>query len=339
MSPTTKGGRKVALVTGGSRGIGRGIVLRLAREGYDVAFTYREEAEAARRTAEGVVSSGGRAFYRAVDAQRSEAAADFVSAAGEEFGRLDAVVANAGTTGSLGWDSPSPEEWRSIVETNLAGQYFLVRAAAPELKKSDGSAVLVASIAGLMAYPEEIVYGAAKAGTISLTRSLALALAPEVRVNAVAPGWVRTDMTAVLHEEPKTRAAVARRIPRGRWGEPEDVASAVLFLVSEGARFITGETLVVEEATFCPGGSGEGGRSTHRPADGQDSRAREPAGLGVTPCRRPLPLLGPCGPSRGVSRGWRECRRSPAYPPAPGARGRPARSRSERPSPRCGRGP
>lgn len=238
--------RKVALVTGGSRGIGRALVVRFAREGYDVAFTYHEDAGAARASAEAVESSGGRVLYRPVDARGPEAIAEFVAAVREELGRLDVLVANAGTTGALGWDAASPEEWRSVVETNLAGQYFAVRASAPALKGAHGSAVLVASIAGMLAYPEEIVYGAAKAGTISLTRSLALALAPEVRVNAVAPGWVHTDMTAALYDDPRARAAVARRIPRGRWGEPEDVAPAVLFLASEGARFITGETLVVD---------------------------------------------------------------------------------------------
>jgi 3-oxoacyl-[acyl-carrier protein] reductase len=238
--------RKVVLVTGGSRGIGRAIVARFARNGYDVAFTYHQDADAARATAEDVESSGQRAYYRSTDARDSEATVQFVSGMRAEFGRLDVLVANAGTTGTLGWDGASSGEWRSIVETNLAGQYFAVLAAARDLQRSGGSAVLVASIAGVLAYPEEIVYAAAKAGTISLAKSLALALAPEVRVNAVAPGWVRTDMTAGLYEEPRARAAIARRIPRGRWGEPDDVASAVLFLASDGARFVTGETLVVD---------------------------------------------------------------------------------------------
>lgn len=246
MNATAPGQRKVALVTGGSRGIGRAIVVGFARQGYEIAFTYRENADAARATAEDVQSSGRTAYYRPVDVRDPEAIAHFVSAAREELGRLDVVVANAGTTGTVGWDGASSEEWRSILDTNLAGQYFAVRAAAPDLKKTHGSAVLLASIAGLTSYPEGVDYAASKAGTISLARSLALALAPEIRVNAVAPGWVRTDMTAGLYEEPRARAAIVRRIPRGRWGEPDDVASAVLFLASDGAQFITGETLVVD---------------------------------------------------------------------------------------------
>ncbi len=238
--------QKVALVTGGSRGIGRAVVVRLARAGYDVAFTFRQDAESARATAAEVTGSGRRAFYRPVDACDEKEVAGFAAGAREEFGRLDTVVASAGITGALGWDAVSSEEWRSVFETNLVGQYWAVRTTASDLKKTRGSVVLVASIGGLTAYPEQVAYAAAKAGTISLARSLAFALAPEVRVNAVAPGWVRTDMTAGLYDEPRARAAIVRGIPRGRWGEPDDVASAVVFLASDGARFITGETLVVD---------------------------------------------------------------------------------------------
>ncbi|MGD0250730.1 MAG: SDR family NAD(P)-dependent oxidoreductase [Thermoplasmata archaeon] len=239
-------GPKVVLVTGGSRGIGRAVALRFAREGYDVAFSFHHNTDAARATALAVEACGRRAFYRPIDSARSEETVGFVAEARDVLGRIDTVVANAGMTGSVGWESASPEEWRTTFETNLEGQYFAVRAAAPELKRARGSVVLVASIAGLTAYPEEVTYAASKAGTISLARSLALALAPETRVNAVAPGWVRTDMTAALYDEPQARAAIVRGIPRGRWGEPEDVAAAALFLASDGARFLTGETLVVD---------------------------------------------------------------------------------------------
>lgn len=246
MSASAPSAGPVALVTGASRGIGRAIALALARAGYEVAFTYRQDRAAAERTGREITDLGRREFHRAADATDAEDAARFVEEARSALGRLDTVVPNAGRTGSVGWDSKSPAEWQELLATLLVGPYATVRAAAPELKRTRGSVVWIASIAGRTAYPEEVAYAAAKAGALSLTRSLALALAPEVRVNAVAPGWVRTDMTRRLHENESARAAIVHRIPRGRWGEPEDVAHAVVFLASDSARFITGETLVVD---------------------------------------------------------------------------------------------
>ena len=202
---------------------------------------------------------GRTAHYRAAEATDAEDAARFVREARSALERLDVVVPNAGATGTVGWENKSSDEWHGLLATLLIGPYATVRAAAPELKRTHGSAVFVASIAGLTAYPEEVAYAAAKAGALSLTRSLALALAPEVRVNAVAPGWVRTDMTRFLYEEPSARAAIEHRIPRGRWGEPDDVAHAVLFLASEGARFITGETLVVDGGELLSWRAGRAG--------------------------------------------------------------------------------
>ena len=235
-----------ALVTGGSRRIGRAIALALARAGYDIAFTYRRDAEAAERVGREIGRVGRTAHYRAVDAADSVDGARFVEEACSALGRLDAVVPNAGFTGTVGWENKTASEWQELLATLLVGPYETVRAAAHELQQNRGSVVLIASISGLIAYPEEVAYAAAKAGALSLTRSLALALAPKVRVNAVAPGWVRTDMTRFLYENPSTCAAIQRRIPRGRWGEPDDVAHAVVFLASEAARFVTGETLVVD---------------------------------------------------------------------------------------------
>jgi 3-oxoacyl-[acyl-carrier protein] reductase len=234
------------LVTGGSRGIGRAIVLAFARCGADVGFSYRESESAARATADEVRALGRRVFAVRSDAARPEEARRLVDETRSDLGRLDVVVASAGIAGPLGWEDVTPAEWARVVETDLIGPYWTVRAAAPELKRTRGNAVLVASIAGLSAYPEELPYSAAKAGLLSLSRSLALALAPEVRVNAIAPGWVRTDMTAELTANERARATIERGIPRGRWGEPRDVANGVLFLASDGARFITGETLVVD---------------------------------------------------------------------------------------------
>lgn len=237
---------RAVLVTGGSRGIGRAIARAFAGAGYNVAFTYRRDREAAQRTAAELESIGRRTYFRASDAADAADATRFVDEARTALGRLDTVVPNAGVTGTVGWESKSPEEWQALLAAHLVGPYSVTRAAVPELRRRRGSVVLMASISGFVAYPEEIAYSAAKAGVLSLTRSLALALAPDIRVNAVAPGWVRTDMAAALYEDPRAWATIQHRIPRGRWGEAEDVAHAVLFLASESAGFITGETLVVD---------------------------------------------------------------------------------------------
>ena len=237
---------KVALVTGGSRGIGRAIVLALASEGADVVFSYRSDASAAREVASAVDHLGRRAL-----AQRSEAGSPdetdmLVQSARGKLGPIDIAVANAGISGPDGWEGVTAPAWRETLEVNLVGAYSLVRAVRPHFPAAGGSIVLVSSIAGLVGAPRLLAYAASKAGVLSLTRSLALVLAPRVRVNAVAAGWVRTPMTAALHDASGPREAIRRGIPRGRWGEPDDVAAAVVFLASDMARFITGETLVVD---------------------------------------------------------------------------------------------
>jgi 3-oxoacyl-[acyl-carrier protein] reductase len=237
---------KVAVVTGGSRGIGRAIVQALAGEGADVAFSYRKEARAARDVVKAVERLGRRALALQSDSAVPSETEAFVEQARATLGRVDIAVANAGIVGPDGWEAITSEGWRETLETNLLGPYSLVRAARPHLAAKGGSVVLISSIAGLLADPDLLAYATAKAGLLSMTRSLALALAPTVRVNAVAPGFVRTDMNARAHEHSPTREAIQRRIPRGRWGEPDDVAAAVVFLASDMARFLTGETLVVD---------------------------------------------------------------------------------------------
>ena len=237
---------QAVLVTGGSRGIGRAIVLEFAKAGADIGFSYRENEPAARATVDEARALGRRAIAVRSDAAQPDEARRLVEEVRAGVGRLDVVVASAGVTGPLGWENLEPEDWRKVVETNLTGPYRTVRAAVPEIRRTRGAVILVASIAGLAAYPEELAYAASKAGVLSLTRSLALALAPEIRVNAIAPGWVETDMTELLRSNPQARSAIERGIPRGRWGMPNDVAQGALFLASDGARFITGETLVVD---------------------------------------------------------------------------------------------
>jgi 3-oxoacyl-[acyl-carrier protein] reductase len=237
---------KVALVTGGSRGIGRAIVVALASEGADVAFSYRKDAKGAREVATAVERMGRRAVAVASDAAQPDETEDLVQKTRSQLGQVEIVVANAGVPGPRGWEAVSAQAWRETLETNLVGAYSLVRAARPHFPVAGGSVTFVASISGLVAAPDLLAYSVGKAGLLALTRSLALALAPKVRVNAVAPGWVRTAMTAPLHEAAGPRESIRHGIPRGRWGEPDDVAAAVVFLASDMARFVTGETLVVD---------------------------------------------------------------------------------------------
>jgi 3-oxoacyl-[acyl-carrier protein] reductase len=246
MSEAARFSGKVAVVTGGSRGLGRAIVLALAAEGADVAFSYRKETKAAREVVTAVEHLGRRALAVPTNAADPLETEQFVQQARAKLGRLDFVVANAGVSGPDGWEEVSTAAWKSVLDTNLVGAYELVRAARPLLAASDAAVVFIASIAALRAEPETLPYAASKAAVVSLTQSLALAMAPKVRVNAVAPGWVRTDMTAAEHGSTSTREAIQRRIPRGRWGEPDDVAAAVVFLASDMARFVTGETLTVD---------------------------------------------------------------------------------------------
>jgi NAD(P)-dependent dehydrogenase (short-subunit alcohol dehydrogenase family) len=237
---------KVGVVTGGSRGIGRAVVLALAGEGADVAFSYRSDAHAAQELVRAVQQRGRRALAVAADARDPAATERFVETARSTLGRLDVAVANAGVAPRPEGESIPLDLWRETLETNLVGAYELVRAVRPRLTDGAGSIVLVSSVSALLPYPRNLPYAASKAGLLVLVRSLAPELAPKVRLNAIAPGWVRTDLNATLHEDPAAHDRIVRRIPRGRWGEPDDIAAAVVFLLSDGARFMTGESLVVD---------------------------------------------------------------------------------------------
>ncbi len=251
---------RVALVSGGGRGIGRACALAFAREGADVAVSYVRHADEAADVVREVERLGGRAVAIESDAAEAESARALVGRTLDALGRLDVVVANAGVGSGASWTELSRPEWDRIQHTNAWGPVALAQAAREALSANAGAYIVVASIAGLAAFPEKLAYAASKAAALSVTRSLAYALAPRVRVNAVAPGWVVTDMTEGLHRDVRIRAQIEAAIPRGRWGHPNDVANAVLFLASDDARFITGETLVVdggESIYWQIGGRGE----------------------------------------------------------------------------------
>jgi 3-oxoacyl-[acyl-carrier protein] reductase len=237
---------KVAVVTGGSRGIGRASALALARAGADVVVHYRRDERAAGEVAREIRAFGREAELVASDVRGKRASWDLVRTAQRWKGRLDIVVANAGIAEPGSMRTVDRDSWLRTLETNLIGPFELAQAAEEALRRSRGTVISTSSISGLVPSTTEIPYSASKAGLIMVTRCLALAMAPEVRVNAVAPGWVETDMTRTEQGDPVSARRIRSATPLGRWGRPDDIAAAILFLASDMARFITGQVLVVD---------------------------------------------------------------------------------------------
>jgi 3-oxoacyl-[acyl-carrier protein] reductase len=228
---------KRALVTGGSRGIGRAVALELGRAGAEVVVGYRSEAGEAEAVASEI---GGRAV------QADVADPDEAKALVEEAGEIDVLVNNAGTTRDGVLARMLDEDWRTVLETNLSSTFYTCRAAARGMmKRRAGAIVNVSSIVGVHGNWGQTNYAASKAGIIGFTKSLARELGSRgVRANVVAPGYVKTRLTDVLPED--ATKAMLDNTPLGRLGEPEDVAGAVRFLCSDAASFITGEVLLVD---------------------------------------------------------------------------------------------
>ena len=228
---------KTALVTGGSRGIGRAIALELGRAGASVVVGYRSGRDEAETVAGEI---GGQALQ--ADVSDAESARWLVEAAGD----LDILVNNAGITRDGLIARMSDDDWRDVLETNLSSIFYTCRAAArPMMKRRGGAIVNVSSVVGVHGNPGQTNYAAAKAGIIGFTKSLARELGSRgVRANVIAPGYMKTQLTDVLPEE--ARAAMLGATPLGRLGDPADVAGAVRFLCSDEASFITGEVLLVD---------------------------------------------------------------------------------------------
>jgi len=228
---------KLALVTGGSRGIGRAIALELGRAGAEVVVGYRTGREEAEAVASEI---GGRAVE--ADVSDAESAKALVEAAGD----LDVLVNNAGLTRDGLLVRMSDDDWRTVIETNLSSVFYTCRAATrPMMRKRAGSIVNVSSIVGVHGNWGQTNYAASKAGIIGFTKSLARELGSRnVRANVVAPGYVKTQLTYVLPEE--ATSAMLTNTPLGRLGDPEDVAGAVRFLCSDAAAFVTGDVLLVD---------------------------------------------------------------------------------------------
>ena len=237
---------RVALVTGGSRGIGAAICRRLASEGATVAVNFAGRADAAAEVVASIVDAGGRASAFQADVSEPAACDALIAAVLEAYGRLDVLVNNAGITRAGLLVRMSDADWDAVISTNLSGAFYMTRAAGKVMMKArSGSIVNISSVVGLGGNAGQVNYAAAKAGLLGLTKSVARELASRgVRANAVAPGFIATDMTDALPEA--ARDAVAGQIALGRFGTPEDVAACVAFLASDDASYLTGQTIAVD---------------------------------------------------------------------------------------------
>ncbi|MFI5763611.1 3-oxoacyl-ACP reductase FabG [Streptomyces sp. NPDC051563] len=238
--------RKVAVVTGGSRGIGRAVVERFLTDGYDVAYCYRsrpDDADAIERLA---AEHGGRVFGAAADVTDADAVRGFLDGAQERLGEIDALVTSAGIVRDGSLVTMDQEAWSSVIDTNLTGTFNVCRAAVFALmKQGRGSIVTVSSVAGVRGSATQANYAASKAGIIGFTKSLSKEVARfGVRANVVAPGLIATDMTEAMTA--KARESVLAKIPLRRIGTAQEVADTVAFLASERAAYITGQVIRID---------------------------------------------------------------------------------------------
>ena len=237
---------RVAIVTGGSRGIGRAIAIELASCGAKMVINYNRSAEAAQEVVERIQAAGGEATATKGDVGNMDMAQNIVETALSSFGRVDILVNNAGITRDTLLMRMSENDWDVVLDTNLKGAFNCIKCVTKTMiKQRYGRIINVTSVSGLIGNAGQANYCAAKAGMVGLTKAAAKELASRnITVNAVAPGFVETDITAVLSEDLKK--SILSMTPVGRWGKPEDVACAVTFLASEEAGFITGHVLSVD---------------------------------------------------------------------------------------------
>jgi 3-oxoacyl-[acyl-carrier protein] reductase len=237
---------RVALVTGASRGIGRAAALALARQGCSVAVGYGSNAEAAARVGEEVLAHGVGTAVLGAELSDAEQAASLVPRTVEALGRVDVVVNNAGLARDNLALRMSDADWRAVIDVDLTAAFLLCRAALrPMLKQRWGRIVNVSSISGVMGNAGQANYSAAKAGLIGLTKALAREVGSrDITVNAVAPGFIETDMTETL--DTQLRVRVVEQIPMGRMGTADEVAAAIAFLASPQAAYVTGHVLHVD---------------------------------------------------------------------------------------------
>lgn len=237
---------QTAVVTGASRGIGRAIALKLASEGASVVINYQGSKERAEAVKAEIEEQGGTAYLYQCNVADFGACEEFLKAVTEQTGRLDILVNNAGITRDGLLMRMSEEDYDAVLNTNLKGTFHCIRFASRQmLKQKSGRIINISSVSGVLGNAGQANYSASKAGIIGLTKSAARELASRgIMVNAIAPGFVNTEMTEGLSE--KVKEGAVAQIPLGRFGEPEDIAEAALFLASESARYMTGQVLHVD---------------------------------------------------------------------------------------------
>lgn len=237
---------KVAVVSGGSRGIGRAISVALAEAGAEVALLYAGNREAAEKVVAELQERGKEALAIQADVSQAEQVDAAVKQVMTRFGRIDILVNNAGVTRDNLLLRMKEEDWDQVVDTNLKGVFLLTKAVVrPMMRQRFGRIINISSVVGVIGNPGQANYVAAKAGVIGLTKSVAKEVASRgITVNAIAPGFIETDMTAALGED--VRGQLMERIPLGRLGDPADIAGAVKFLASDEAAYITGHTIHVD---------------------------------------------------------------------------------------------
>ncbi len=239
-------GNKVALITGGTRGIGRAIALKLSEEGYNIAISYINNDKKAQEVVDEIEKNNVKALAIKADVSKEEEVNNMMKVIKKELGSIDVLINNAGITRDNLLIRMKTEDWDQVIDTNLKGVFLCTKAVAREMmKKRYGKIVNIASVVGISGNVGQANYSASKAGVIGFTRSIAKELGSRgINVNAVAPGFIETDMTHVLEDNIKDE--MIKSIPLNRAGKPEDVANVVVFLCSEKADYITGQVIQVD---------------------------------------------------------------------------------------------